>query len=98
MYNKNKNFFLDFSMCAYTILLCILDVLGKDEVDAPVEEDEEIDLCTYVFIDSRDQLLLNFSPQAIDVITEVYEASQFYPPPHIYGKAILVNNVCLLGL
>ena len=37
------------------------------------EEEEEVNLCTYVFIDSRDQLLLNFSPPAIDVIMEVSE-------------------------
>ncbi len=38
-----------------------------------MQEEEEAELCNYVFLDSRDQLLLNFSPQAIDVITEVYE-------------------------
>ena len=45
-------------------------------MDAPgTQEEEDVDLCTYIFIDSRDQLLLNFSPQAIDVITEVYEVT-----------------------
>ncbi len=59
----------------------LLDVVasddeGKDEVDAEPEEEEEVNLCTYVFIDSRDQLLLNFSPPAIDVIMEVSEVNQ----------------------
>ena len=60
----------------YRFIVFSEQTTGKDEVDAPgTQEEEDVDLCTYIFIDSRDQLLLNFSPQAIDVITEVYEVS-----------------------
>lgn len=62
-------------------VLCVLDEPGKDEIDEPVVEEEDTELCTYLFIDSRDQLLLNFSPQAIDVLTEVYEVGSIAPPP-----------------
>lgn len=39
----------------------------------PVEDD--VPLCTYLVVDSRDQLLVNLSPPAIDVIMEVTEVS-----------------------
>lgn len=45
-----------------------------DEVDAVFgSEDEDAPLCSYLMIDSRDQLLVNLSPPAIDVIMEVSE-------------------------
>ena len=55
------------------ILVCI------DETDAPPEEEESPELCTYIFLDSRDPLLLNVTPQSIDVITDISQVnSDFY--------------------
>ena len=69
--------YVKLQMGLLNISLNISDQTGRDEVDAPVEE-EEAELCTYMFIDSRDQILLNFSPQAIDVITEVHEVTNYF--------------------
>ena len=45
-------------------------------MDGPVAEGEEVknkDLCTYILIDSMDQLLINVTPHALDVLTEISE-------------------------
>lgn len=50
---------------------------GFDEVDnGPLEVEEPQELCSYLLIDSRDQLSINLTPYAMDLISEV---SQVWP-------------------
>ena len=50
-----------------------------DDKDVKVDEkevDEEI-LCTYISLVSRDKLLLNISPQGLNVVTSVVDVCYF---------------------
>ena len=50
---------------------------GLDEVDAAATEDDKQEgpTCTYLVLDSMDQMLINVTPQSLDVITEVLQVS-----------------------
>ena len=48
---------------------------AQDDVDGGVPE-EEAPLCLYMLIDSRDQMNINLTPQAMDVISEAVEVSR----------------------
>ena len=49
--------------------------MGKDEVDGGGDE-EEGQLCTYLVVHSLDQLNINLTPPAIDVLTEIMDVSR----------------------
>ena len=50
--------------------------MNVDSLDGLQEVTPDDRLCPYIVIDSRDQLLLNVTPHAIDIVTEILQVSE----------------------
>ena len=75
---------------------------GYDEVDnCPPELPDTHSLCSYLVIDSRDQLSVNLTPHALDVLTEVADVSLLLITGPFTGTLWLficfMCQMCLLG-
>jgi len=59
-----------------------------DEIDGGAEDNTVASLCNYVIIDSHDQLLLNVTPCAIKVVTDIYQVALTNLPTYPSGYNI----------
>ena len=58
------------------------------DAPGPPEPQEHQSLCSYVLVDSRDQLSINLTPHAMDVITEVSQVK-----PNFMCVDVLIDHI-----